>query len=99
KGEADVFQQFMDDMERLNGWSHDLDSTKKNWITASDLQAKFNTWVNDRGMGRMIDVDKEIKKLKDDGRIARASNQNRLLGWTENSNFVRNHTSDLVKEL
>lgn len=99
KGEADVFQQFMDDMVNLNGWTHDMETSKRSWITASDLQARFHTWLVDRGMSRVVDVNKEMKKLKDDNRIFRESGVNRLVGWVENPHFIRNHASDIAGEI
>lgn len=99
KGEADVFQQFMDDMENVNGWTFDPDSTKRSWVTATDLQAKFYTWLTDRGMSRMVNADAEIKKLKDDGRIKKESGMNRLIGWSENPHFLRNNATNFAGEL
>lgn len=99
KGEADVFQQFMDDMENVNGWTYDPESTKRSWVTATDLQAKFYTWLTDRGMSRMVNVDAEIKGLKDDGRIKKESGLNRLIGWSENPHILRNNATDIAGEL
>lgn len=93
-GEADLFNDFLADMERDNGWAHDPDSKQVDWVPISVVQPKYATWLNDQGYNKK-QAPSDMARLVDEGRASKKSGCKRLHNWVENSHVIRNSiTSD-----
>ena len=88
-GEADLFNDFLADMERDNGWTYDPDADGKDMVRISVVQPKYAAWLNDQGYNKK-QAPADMARLVDEGRAGKKTGQKRLFNWVENSHTIRN---------
>lgn len=88
-GEADLFNDFLADMERDNGWTFDPDSKGNQWVQMSEVQPRYVSWLDSQGYNKK-QAPADIARLVDEGRVSKKSGCKRLHNWIENSHAIRN---------
>lgn len=88
-GEADLFNDFLADMERDNGWTYDPDAKGTEMVLISVVQPKYATWLSDQGYNKK-QAPEDMARLVQEGRAGKKSSQKRLFNWVENSHTIRN---------
>lgn len=88
-GEADLFAQFLSDMESNAGWTNSADYKYSECVRASVAQSKYAAWLQDHGYSSKA-APEDFKELKNNGKVAKKGGQMILLGWKENTHAIRN---------
>ena len=88
-GEADLFNDFLADMERDNGWVYDPDAAGKDMVAISIVQPKYVTWLKDQGYNPK-QAPADMARLVNENRAGKKTGCKRLYNWVENSHTIRN---------
>lgn len=86
-GEADLFQEFLDDMQAVNGWAYTPGAKNVDMIKSSDALAKYSGWLLDHGYPAKRGP-ADFKMLRSDGKVDKLSGNIVLVNWVNTSNNV-----------